>query len=71
MLPSMNAYEQWTATPGIPGEALENVALSLKFEGMGAQVCGMWYWHVVHTYLICGMWYVRLLAMMVSARPHV
>ena len=36
----MNAYEQWTATPGIPGEALENVALSLKFEGMGAQVCG-------------------------------
>ena len=38
MLPSMNAYEQWTATPGMPGEPLENVALTLKFEAMGAQV---------------------------------
>ena len=35
----MNAYERWTATPGVPGEPLENVALTLKFEAMGAQVC--------------------------------
>lgn len=51
----MNAYEQWAATPGIPGEPLENVALTLKFEAMGAQVLCMRYvvpgvWHMV-----CGM----------------
>jgi len=38
MLPAGNLYERWTATPGIPGEPLVNVALTLKFEAMGAQV---------------------------------
>eukprot|EP00752_Nemacystus_decipiens_P004560 g4162.t1 len=37
MLPAGNLYERWTATPGIPGEPLENVTLTLKFEAMGAQ----------------------------------
>eukprot|EP00903_Cladosiphon_okamuranus_P019531 g17962.t1 len=37
MLPAGNLYERWTATPGIPGEPVENVTLTLKFEAMGAQ----------------------------------
>lgn len=41
MLPAGNLYERWTATPGIPGEPQENVTLTLKFEAMGAQVCGV------------------------------
>lgn len=40
MLPAGNMYERWTAAPGIPGEPLDNVTLTLKFEAMGAQVCG-------------------------------
>lgn len=39
MLPAANLYERWTATPGVPGEPLENVTLTLEFEAMGAQVC--------------------------------
>ncbi|CAM9095482.1 unnamed protein product [Pylaiella littoralis] len=37
MLPAANLYERWTATPGVPGEPLENVTLTLEFEAMGAQ----------------------------------
>lgn len=38
MLPAMNVYESWTAVPGIQGEALDNVTLTVTFEAMAAQV---------------------------------
>ncbi|CAM9430213.1 unnamed protein product [Ectocarpus fasciculatus] len=37
LAPAGNLYESWTATPGVTGEALDNVTLTLKFEAMGAQ----------------------------------
>lgn len=46
--PAMNAYDHWAPIPGVPGEPLENVAFTLKFEAMGAQVC------------VCVFWCVRL-----------
>ena len=39
MLPMMNVYDLWTATPGMTGEPLDSFTLLLNFEGMGAQVC--------------------------------
>lgn len=39
LAPAGNIYERWTATPGVTGEPLDNVTLTLKFEAMGAQVC--------------------------------
>ncbi|CAM9887551.1 unnamed protein product, partial [Ectocarpus sp. 4 AP-2014] len=37
LAPAGNIYDSWTATPGVTGEALDNVTLTLKFEAMGAQ----------------------------------
>ncbi|CAM9562635.1 unnamed protein product, partial [Ectocarpus sp. 6 AP-2014] len=37
LAPAGNIYDSWTATPGVTGEALDNVTLMLKFEAMGAQ----------------------------------
>lgn len=58
MLPMMNAYEQWTATPGMTGEPLDSFTLLLKFEGMGAQVRCWREGRPVVTYTYIGSTYV-------------